>query len=117
MREFESGATRNDDTEQFEYSGFLSPVVLQEFASYMHKHRVQANGDIRSSRNWRKGIPKEAYEESLLRHVMDTWLHLDGWEVRAREDLISALCGILFNTQGLLHEILVEQGLGRGRVE
>ena len=117
MRKFSSGATRNEDS-GLEYAGFLSPLVMQEFATYMHRHRLQADGQIRSSRNWRKGMSVESYEESLMRHAVDAWLILEGFPTKAREDLAAALCGIMFNTGGLLHEFILQRdGLERGRIE
>jgi len=116
VRRFETGATRDSDEGKPEYGGFLSPLVLQRFAAYMHQHRHQPNGTVRSSRNWRKGMALAVYEESLLRHIVDIWLHLEGF-TGAREDLESALCGVLFNTQGALHEILVAKQSTRGRIE
>ena len=118
MRKFSSGATRNDDSGQPMYAGFLSPLVVQEFGAYMHRHRLQADGQIRSSRNWRKGMTTESYEESLMRHAVDAWLILEGFPTKAREDLAAALCGIMFNASGLLHEFILQRdGLERGRTE
>jgi hypothetical protein len=86
MRNFTTGATRNSDVNKLDYEGFLSPVVLEEFAIYMQTHRKQADGKLRESDNWQKGIPKEVYggtsltcgsyiEVGLQRHpMMDTKL-------------------------------------------
>lgn len=106
MRKFDSGATRNDDTENLDYEGFLSPLALKAFAEYMHKHRKQADGELRASDNWQKGIPKEAYMKSGFRHFMDWWLEHRGSE--SREGMEDALCGLLFNVFGYLHEITKE---------
>lgn len=116
MRTFATGATRDTESGKFEYSGFLSPVVLRAFAAYMHRHRVQADGTVRSSRNWRKGIPIEVYGESLARHWQDVWAHLEGFTPLANEPILDALCGMLFNVQGLIHEIVIRDlRLNRGR--
>lgn len=104
MRQFDTGATRNTDEEQLDYEGFLSPLSLRRFAEYMHAHRFQADGTVRDSDNWQKGIPRESYRKSLLRHTMDVWL--DGREFDSREDVENALCGVIFNAQGLLHELV-----------
>jgi len=117
-RTFTTGATRDGEEGKLEISGFLSPLVVKRFGEYMHGHRKLVDDTLRSSRNWRKGIPKEVYEESLIRHALDVWLHMDGFEGEANEPLEVALCGILFNASGLLHELLLERKeLGRGRVE
>lgn len=109
MRKFESGATRDDDEGKYEYGGFLSPLVLQAFGAYMHEHRKLADGTTRASGNWKRGMDQRVYFESLLRHVMDVWLHLEGHSSEAREELQGALCGVLFNTSGLLLEVIREK--------
>jgi hypothetical protein len=108
MRKFETGATRNVDAALPDYEGFLSPLVLRRYGEYMNEHRVQADGTIRDSDNWQRGIPFTSYMKSLWRHVMDTWLCHRGHEELAREDIEKALCGVLFNASGMLHEILKE---------
>lgn len=107
IRKFETGATRDTDEDKFDYEGFLSPLVIEEFGRYMHFHRKQTDGKLRSSDNWQKGIPKEAYIKSGWRHFLDWWLEHRGY--RSREGLKFALCGLLFNVQGYLHEILKEE--------
>ena len=104
MRVFKTGATRNEDGDQFDYEGFLSPLVLRRFAEYMHGHRLQADGNFRSSDNWQKGMSLESYMKSGWRHFHDWWMEYDGYE--SREGMEEALCGLLFNVQGFLHEIL-----------
>jgi len=104
MREFSSGATRDDDTTKDDLEGFLDPLVLQRFAQYMTKHRKQADGKLRASDNWKKGIPKDAYIKSAWRHFMDWWMEHRGY--KSREGIEDALCALLFNVQGYLYEIL-----------
>jgi hypothetical protein len=105
VREFDTGATRDIDTDKLDYEGFLSPAVLQEFARYMHQHRIQADGTLRDSDNWQKGIPLDAYMKSLLRHMMEAWaIHRKAGPGDMRE----VLCAVLFNVQGYLHELLKE---------
>lgn len=106
VRHFDTGATRNRDEEQLDYHGFLSPLVRKRFAEYMHEHRVQADGSLRASDNWQKGIPVESYCSSLVRHTTDAELHQDGFPHEAREDLQTALCAVIFNAQGWLYELL-----------
>lgn len=109
IREFSTGATRDTNVGKFDYEGFYSPLVMERFAQYMHKHRKQSDGNLRDSDNWQKGIPKTAYMKSKMRHDMDMWFHHRGYSQNAREDLEEALCGILFNTQGYLFEILKDK--------
>jgi hypothetical protein len=114
IRKFETGATRDTDTGKFDYEAFLSPVVLERYAEYLHKHRVQPNGDIRPGDNWQKGIPQDVYMKSMVRHMIDTWkLHrgypATDWKTKEPVDIEDALCGVLFNTMGKLFEILKEK--------
>lgn len=106
MREFSTGATRNIDTDKLDYEGFLSPLALKTFAEYMHKNRKQADDKLRDSDNWQKGIPVDAYMKSMWRHFFDTWSTHRG--VSTPEDQITNLCGLMFNVQGMLHELLKE---------
>lgn len=105
MRTFESGATRDNDDGKLKYEGFLSPLVLERYAQYMHTHRIQADGTLRAPDNWTKGIPIVTYQDSLVRHVIDAWLI---WRTtgKADEDL---LCAIMFNAMGYLFETLKEK--------
>lgn len=104
MRHFETGATRDSDEDKYDFEGFLSPIVLERYAEYMHKHRLQADGEMRDSDNWQKGIPKTAYIKSLMRHVHDLWLEHRGYP--SRDGLETALCAIAFNAFGYLYEVL-----------
>ena len=104
VRKFGTGATRNDDLNQYDYEGFISPIVLQRFAAYMHKHRFQKDGKIRDSDNWQKGMPLESYMKSGWRHFHDWWMEHRG--NKSREGIEDALCGLLFNVQGYLHEYI-----------
>ena len=109
MRQFESGATRDSDETKLDFEGFLSPAVLQRYAQYMHKHRVQADGKLRASDNWKKGIPKNAYMASMWRHFFDVWaLHRKFPERAEEKNKEEALCALLFNVMGMLHEVLGE---------
>ncbi len=106
MRTFTTGATRDDDTHKVDYDGFVSIPALRAFGHYMRTHQVQADGTLRDSDNWRKGIPIEAYRKSMWRHFLDVAETL-GVEGR-QPDAIEALCALLFNVQGALHEVLKE---------
>jgi len=109
MRHFTTGATRNSDEDKYDYEGFLSPLVIQRYGEYMHKHRIQADGKLRDSDNWQKGIPKDAYIKSLIRHVHTLWYNGRYGETQQKETTEDTICAILFNAQGLLFEILSER--------
>ena len=104
MRNFDTGATRDTDTSKLDYEGFLSPLVLEVYAEYMNKNRVQADGKQRSSDNWQLGIPKDAYMKSMWRHFFDVWKEHRG--LFTKQGLIESLCALLFNVMGYLHEVI-----------
>lgn len=106
MRYFDSGATRDSDENKPDYEGFLSPLVIERYGEYMMKHQVQADGKLRASDNWQHGIPKDQYIKSAWRHMMDWWKEHRGYG--SREGLEDALCALLFNVAGYLHEHLKE---------
>ena len=106
-REFETGATRDTNEGKLDYEGFLSPIVLLEFAKYMNKHRKQSDGKLRTSDNWQKGIPPDVYIKSMLRHFIDLWLEHRGY--KSREGLLEALNCLLFNVMGYYFEILKDK--------
>lgn len=103
MREFESGATRGSDIEKLDYEGFLSPLVLKRYAEYLHKHRIQSDGQLRDADNWQKGIPIKEYMKSKARHFITTWLIHRKF---SNEDVEESLCAEIFNSMGMLFEIL-----------
>jgi len=118
MRTFESGSTRNSDENKIDPEGFLSPTVIQAFSDYMNKHRIQADGSLRASDNWAKGIPQDAYMKSMWRHFLDVWSIHRGiirFDETGKEiDKVEALCATLFNVQGMLHEELKRKNAMNG---
>jgi hypothetical protein len=106
VRKFDTGATRDVDTDKLDPEGFIHPLVTLRYSRYMHANRKQKDGSLRASDNWQQGIPREAYVKSGDRHWLDVKLHQRGCGEEAREDLETALCAMLFNVQGLLYEVL-----------
>jgi hypothetical protein len=101
LRQFDTGATRDTDEGKLDYEGFLCPYVLKRFGEYMNKNRVQADGNVRDSDNWQKGIPLDAYMKSAWRHFHDLWTaHREG------DDVQEHICALMFNVMGYLHETL-----------
>jgi hypothetical protein len=107
IRKFDTGATRDTSSDKLCFDGFLSPSVLRRFAEYMHKNRVQSDGSLRDPDNWQKGIPLSAYIDSGWRHFFDWWGETRG--LRSEDGLEDALCGLMFNVMGYLHEVLKEK--------
>ena len=104
VRRFDTGATRDLDVSKLDFEGFLSPLVLKRYAEYMHSNRTLADGTLRASDNWQAGIPKDAYIKSGWRHFFDWWAEHRG--VQTHEGIELALCGLIFNASGYLHEHL-----------
>jgi len=107
MQSFDTGATRDTATGKIDMEGFTHPMVMRQFAKYMSMNRVQSDGQLRDSDNWQKGISLEAYMKSLTRHKDDVWAEHRGFLTEA--GLIAALCGVMFNAMGYLHEVLKRQ--------
>jgi hypothetical protein len=108
---FEGGATREVDVEKLDYEGFLNPLVLERFAKYMHRHRHQADGELRESDNWQSGMPINRYMKSLMRHVMELWIWHRTGLVREKgerdpQDVEEILAAIYFNVGGIMWELL-----------
>lgn len=113
MRTFETGATRDDADDKPDYAGFLCPLVVERYGAYMHSHRKQADGKLRASDNWKKGMTIAVYFSSLCRHHLDLWKLILGFKVVKMEhgvghevDIEEACCAIMFNVMGILHEVL-----------
>lgn len=107
MRNFSTGATRNSDEGKYDYEGFISPLVLERYGEYMNKHRKQADGKLRDSDNWQKGIPKTAYMKSGWRHFIDWWKEHRG--IATKDGIEEAMMALLFNVMGYAHEYLKEK--------
>jgi len=109
MREFTDGAIRDTVEGKLSYVKGLSPIVLKRYLEYLDAHRTQADGKLRTFDNWKCGIPRDVYLDSLGRHFMDVWLLEYGFTAEDNHgvvDIEGALCGVLFNTMGMLHEII-----------
>ena len=102
MTTFATGASRNLDENKLDFDGFYSPWVIEAYARYMHKNRKQADGTFRGSDNWKQGIPLKSYKKSLWRHFFAVWFGLITGTCSMDD-----LCGILFNTMGIMHEFHV----------
>lgn len=118
MQKFDTGATRSADEHKHDFEGFLSPTALEAYGDYMTRHRYQRNGTVRSSDNWQKGIPMHKYMASLVRHVFDLWRAWRGTTVYDKDSplhdapmtMLDICSAILFNVQGLMHEIIKRHG-------
>jgi len=111
MRAFDTGATRDTSTGKLSYVKGLSPIVLKCYLQYLDKHRVQSDGNLREFDNWKSGIPQEVYLDSLGRHFISVWLLAQGFTDEDNYGPVTmkeALCALIFNASGYLHELLVK---------
>ncbi|MCI0559646.1 MAG: hypothetical protein MN733_14225 [Nitrososphaera sp.] len=108
VRQFSTGATRDTGSNKPQLSLYISPLVLKRYGQFMLKHQRQSDGTIRAGDNWQKGIPGSVYLDSEIRHVLDFWLWQRGFQEEMVEpgNIEDALCAIIFNASGQLHEIL-----------
>ena len=106
-RKFSTGATRSDDSAKPNYIGYLSPLVIERFGRYMLEHQY---GGQRSADNWKKGITRQAYIESMFRHFVHLWgTHELAISLEMKPHVEDTLCALLFNVQGYLFELLREK--------
>jgi hypothetical protein len=107
IRQFPTGATRDTDAGKPDYEGYLSPQAIRRYGEYMLRHTVMPDGTRRASDNWQKGIPRDAYMKSAWRHFLDVWtMHRAG--KGCTDEAQDALCALLFNVMGYLHEAMKE---------
>lgn len=97
LRKFSKGAVRDSDDNKENYIESISWLALRRYAFYMKEcEKKYGKG------NWKKGIPVDSFEESLLRHIQKYLMKkYDGIDVEPDCDHLSAA---LFNLQGLIHE-------------
>jgi hypothetical protein len=110
VRKFDTGATRSTDNTKPRYTGYLSPYVLKAFGRYMLKHQVQEDGVARAPGNWKLGIPRESYLDSLVRHTIDLWANYED-QTETNEKVEDLCCAIIFNASGFLYELRRKQRL------
>lgn len=110
IREFTTGATRDTENGKIDPEGFLSPLVIKAFSDYMHKNRIQADGNLRDSDNWQKLFGENHLDvclKSAWRHFLDLWLFHRGY--KGRDTIDDAICGLLFNIQAYYYKILKDR--------
>ncbi|MBB3227016.1 hypothetical protein FHW69_001617 [Luteibacter sp. Sphag1AF] len=104
VRQFDTGATRDEDAGKIDFEGFLSPLTIRAYGEYMNRHRQLPDGSQRASDNWQLGIGREVYMKSLWRHFFAVWEENRG--IATPDGLVENLCAVLFNASGMLHEVL-----------
>jgi hypothetical protein len=97
MRNFTTGAVRDDDSGKEDYIETISWRAMKRYAQYMTgKKKKYGQG------NFKKGIPIESYEQSLVRHLQKYLVNkYEGGTIEKEEDHIAAM---VFNLFGIMHE-------------
>jgi len=94
---FSSGAIRDTQDGKEDYTETISWCAFKRYAQYMTKMAAKYG-----SGNFKKGIPIDNYEKSLLRHVQKYMENkYEGGTVEVEQDHLSA---IVFNVFGIMHE-------------
>ena len=115
VRKFDTGATRDSADGKIDPEGCMSPLVVKAFCEYLNRCRIQADGSLRDSDNWQKGMPYDQYLKSAFRHFLEVWTISRGGDpvddrVDPVEVLCEALCALKFNINGMLYELLKGRG-------
>lgn len=110
IRLFDTGATRSGDNNKPDIEGFISPLAMSEYIEYMHRHRRMADGSLRTSDNWQRGITFTQYSKSLIRHVhqfhlLERGYQVKDWDTKEPVEIEEVLCAVVFNAMGYLHEL------------
>lgn len=96
ITKFETGAIRDTNEGKEDYIETISWLAMRAYAKYM-----TAKASVYGPGNWRKGIPDEFYERSMMRHIQKYLANkYDNANLEPNED---HLCAALFNLFGLIH--------------
>ena len=97
MRKFTTGAVRDTDTNKEDYIETISWTAFKRYAQYMTGKKARYGAG-----NFKKGIPIESYEQSLVRHLQKYLANKYEGGTEEKED--DHLGAILFNVFGIMHE-------------
>lgn len=97
LREFSTGALRDIDDGKEDYIESISWLTMRRFAFYMKSFEKKYGRG-----NWKKGIPIEDYERSLMRHLQKYLANK--YDNAGLEPDVDHLGAAMFNLSGLIHE-------------
>jgi len=97
ITKWKTGAIRDSQDGKEDYIETISYRAFKRYAQYMTGKKSKYG-----SGNFKKGIPIESYEKSLMRHIQKYFenKYEDG-KIEVNEDHLSA---IIFNVFGIMHE-------------
>lgn len=96
-RTFNTGAVRDSDTDKENYIESIPWTSLRRYAFYMKSKEGRYGKG-----NFKKGIPINSYEESLVRHLSKYLINkYEEGDIEKKEDHLSAM---IFNIFGIMFE-------------
>lgn len=96
VREFSTGAIRDNDDTKEDYIETISWTAFKRYAQYMTGKKKKYGAG-----NFKKGIIDMSYQQSMVRHIQKYLANLyENDDTEREEDHLSA---ILFNVFGLIH--------------
>jgi len=97
ITKFKTGAIRDIQIGKEDYIETISWTAMKRFAQYMTGKKSKYGQG-----NFKKGIPIESYEQSLVRHLQKYLANkYENGNIEKEEDHLSAM---LFNVFGIIHE-------------
>jgi hypothetical protein len=97
ITKFKTGAIRDTQNNKEDYIETISWIALKKYAQYMTTKKSKYG-----SGNFKKGIPIESYEKSLVRHIQKYLANK--YELANEEPNEDHVSAIIFNALGILHE-------------
>lgn len=97
ITKFNTGAIRDSQEGKEDYIETISWRAFKRYAQYMTGKKAKYGAG-----NFKKGIPIESYEKSLVRHLQKYLENkYEGGTIEKDEDHLSAM---VFNIFGIMHE-------------
>lgn len=97
ITKFSTGAIRDSQDGKIDFIETLSYTALARYCSYMTGKKKKYGAG-----NFKKGIPIDSYEKSLVRHLHKYMVNK--YENGSEEPLEDHMSAIVFNAMGILHE-------------
>lgn len=97
ITKFKTGAIRDSQEGKEDYIETISWTAMKRYADFMTSKKSKYGEG-----NFKKGIPIDSYEKSLVRHIQKYLANkYEGGNLEKEED---HLCAMLFNVFGIIHE-------------
>lgn len=97
LTKFESGAIRDSQEGKEDYIETISWTAFKRYSQYMTGKKKKYGAG-----NFKKGIPIESYEQSLVRHLQKYLANKYENGMTEKED--DHLSAMVFNIFGIIHE-------------